>query len=117
MARQPRNYPMPGKPEWIEFGWSDGWSGHWPETSERVIDAHGNVDYIRIVGLDEPGISIKWRCGIVSKMALSMKMRGTFVVRDVNGRVVDRVPLCRRPALRIEGLAKWLRAVQALQRP
>jgi hypothetical protein len=82
MARQPRNYPMPGKVEWIEFGWSDGRSDHWPETSECVIDAHGNVDYIRMVGLDEPGISIKWCCGIVSRMALSMEICGTRVVRD-----------------------------------
>jgi hypothetical protein len=61
----------------LELGWSDGRSGHWPTTSERLIDDHGNVDYIRMVSLDEPGITIKWRCGIASRMVLSMTMRGS----------------------------------------
>jgi hypothetical protein len=81
MGRHPRKDTIPDHPTWIEFDRSDGRCDSWPKITNREykIDQAGNVDYLRIVPLDEPGRSIKWRRGIATALAELMKLPGTLV--------------------------------------
>jgi hypothetical protein len=42
------------------------------------VDAHGNVNYMRAIPLDEPGAAIKWRLGVADMLAMLMNLPGTF---------------------------------------
>jgi hypothetical protein len=74
MARGLRKDAMPENPSWIDFNRSDGHSDHWPTNTEGKLDDIEYIDSWRLVPVDEPGRSIKWRKEIAMSVAESMKL-------------------------------------------
>ena len=68
---------LPKNPTFIDFPVSDGDEGQWPTNTTRVVDAEGQINYMRAVPLDE-SLSIKWRCEVGASLALQLNKPGVF---------------------------------------
>jgi hypothetical protein len=70
---------MPESPSWIEFIRSDGHSDHWPTNAKGKPNDIGYLDSWRLVPVDEPGVSIKWRKEIGMSVAGSMMLSSDVI--------------------------------------
>lgn len=61
-------HTLPPNPEFLDFERTDGDAKQWPTNTKEVVDADGNVNYMKPIGPDD-GQSIHWRCQIAMKIA------------------------------------------------
>jgi hypothetical protein len=80
MGRRRCTDTLPENPTWIDFKRSDGCSDRWPKNTSRKIKHARYIDVFRVVDLDEPGRSIKWRCDIGRGLANMMNLPSTYAI-------------------------------------
>ncbi|KZT71979.1 hypothetical protein DAEQUDRAFT_763465 [Daedalea quercina L-15889] len=81
--RSGAHHVMPDNPEWITFPRSDGDPKCLPKNTERIVDSKGEVNYMRVVLLDESA-AINWRVSIGSQLAtmLNLPEGPNYVLQD-----------------------------------
>jgi len=61
-------HTLPPNPEFLDFDRTDGDAKQWPTNTKEVVDADGNVNYMKPLGLDDSS-DIHWRRQIAIKVA------------------------------------------------
>jgi hypothetical protein len=61
-------HTLPPNPEYLDFPRTDGDAKQWPTNTKEVVDAEGNVNYMKPLGTDD-GSSVHWRSQIAMKVA------------------------------------------------
>lgn len=61
-------HTLPPNPEFLDFDRTDGDAKQWPTNTKEVVDADGNVNYMKPLGPDDSS-DIHWRCQIAMKVA------------------------------------------------
>jgi hypothetical protein len=67
-------------PEFLDFERTDGDAKQWPTNTKEVVDADGNVNYMKPIGTDD-GQSINWRSQIALKIAERLGKPCTWPIR------------------------------------
>ncbi|KAF7308486.1 Actin-related protein 8 [Mycena chlorophos] len=78
---------LPDNPIFIDFPRSDGDARTWPTKTTEVVDADGEVNFMRPVPLDE-SLAVKWRMGVADAMALQFN----YAHRDEHRHVLRDFP-------------------------
>ena len=71
---------LPPNPEFLDFERTDGDAKQWPTNTKEVVDADGNVNYMKPLNLDD-GPSIHWRCQLGMKIAERLGKPCTWLIR------------------------------------
>ena len=61
-------HALPANPVFLDFEKSDGDTKQWPTNTKEVVNAEGQVNYMKPLGLEESS-NIHWRCQIAMKVA------------------------------------------------
>jgi hypothetical protein len=72
-------HTLPPNPEFLDFERTDGDAKQWPTNTREVVDADGNVNYMKPLGPDE-GSSINWRYQIAMKVAEKLGRPCTWLI-------------------------------------
>jgi len=72
-------YSLPPNPTYLEFKASEGKVSRWPESTTRVVDHEGCVNYFELLG-PEHGQHIRWRVLVGEAVARTLKLPGGFSV-------------------------------------
>ena len=73
-------HTLPLNPEFLDFERTDGDAKQWPSNTKEVIDADGNVNYMKPIGPDDSP-SIHWRSQIAMKIAERLGKPRTWPIR------------------------------------
>lgn len=61
-------HTLPPNPVYLEFAKSDGDAKLLPANTREVVDADGQVNYMKFLALDDSA-NIHWRCQVAMKVA------------------------------------------------
>jgi hypothetical protein len=71
-------YNLPENPSWVEFIRSDGDEHNRPSNTTPEVDSEGHVNFMRLVPLNEPGVSAKWRTEVGAALATLLNWPSTL---------------------------------------